>query len=229
MFYMLKYVLPFVFIGAILISFFSFISRGTRHLNLVNANNGTRGTDTVISPAANYLNFCSGCHGEKMDAFVDRIWKHDSSRTKLFNGIKFGYLDEGMPAFDSAFTDEQIFELTDYIIAGIKNVNRYITSDKPTSNIFRTSSLVIRLDTIVTGLDVPWSMAFLPRNEMLIADRNGKLYYRKESGALSIVTGSPEPIVAGQGGLLDIALDPDYKSNHLIYLSYSKGKKDPNS
>src|SRR5690349_10697755 len=53
----------------------------------------------------NYRNFCGGCHGEKMDAFVDRVWKHGSDRMDLFKGIKSGYTDEGMPAFDSAFTD----------------------------------------------------------------------------------------------------------------------------
>src|SRR5687768_9186444 len=52
---------------------------------------------SFASPEANYKNYCAGCHGEKMDAFVDRKWKHGNTEQDLFKAIKVGYPDDGMP------------------------------------------------------------------------------------------------------------------------------------
>jgi aldose sugar dehydrogenase len=223
---MLKYFSRILITSLLFLSLLSFIKfnkgdQSSYHQTCANS------SDTSLGNAAiNYQTFCGGCHGEKMNAFVDRTWKHGSTQADLFKAIKIGYFDEGMPAFDSAFNDRQIYQLADYIITGIKDATRYAGSDKPKSNIFKTEGITIRLDTFVRGLDVPWSMAFLPGNEMLITDRNGKLYYRKKDGKLTTVRGTPEVVVAGQGGLMDIALDPNYNKNRFIYLSYSKGKKE---
>ena len=82
-------------------------------------------TDTSFNRAIkNYTNYCGGCHGEKLDAFVNRNWKHGSTRQDLFTAIKKGYADEGMPDFDITFTDEETYELADYILTGIKNHKR---------------------------------------------------------------------------------------------------------
>lgn len=183
--------------------------------------------DTTFGKAAiNYQTYCGGCHGEKMNAFVDRDWKHGNSRENLFKAIKLGYSDLGMPSFDETFTDPETYQLADYILTGIKNVDRYSSSDKPSSNIFRTENLTIRLDTVVTGLDVPWGMAFLPGGEMLVTDRTGKFYYIKKDHSKTQVSGSPAVVSEGQGGLMDVVLDPGYSRNHFIYLSYSKRNPD---
>jgi mono/diheme cytochrome c family protein len=79
------------------------------------------------TPEANYKNYCAGCHGEKMNAFVDRKWKHGSSEQDLFKAIKVGYPDDGMPGFDAAFTDDEIKGLVNYIVTGIKNVRVLIS------------------------------------------------------------------------------------------------------
>ncbi len=184
-------------------------------------------TDSIFSKAAiNYQTFCGGCHGEKMNAFVDRNWKHGKTREDLFKAIKTGYHDEGMPAFDSAFTQQELYGLCDYIITGIKNVDRYTGSEKPTSNIFKTETLTIRLDTILKGLKCPWGMVFLPKKEILVTDKNGKLYHVKKDGSTSFVEGVPQVLYKSQGGLFDIALDPDFDHNQFVYLSYSKFKKE---
>ena len=179
----------------------------------------------LASPEENYKNYCSGCHGEKMDAFVDRKWKHGNSEQDLFKAIKVGYHDEGMPGFDSAFTDDEIKDLVDYIVTGIKNVQRYDFKEPVRSNIFKTESLTIRLDTVMSGITIPWGMAFLPNGEMLVTERGGKIFRVTKSRALEPVTGGPEVVAQRQGGLLDIELHPDFKNNRLVYLSYSLGKK----
>lgn len=175
----------------------------------------------------NYKTYCSGCHGEQMQAFVDRKWKYGNSKEDLFKGIKVGYPDGGMPGFDTAFTDQEIVELTEYILTGIENVKRYDFASKkeqPTS--FKTKDMSIRAELVAEGVGVPWSLAFLPNRDMLITDRGGKFYRRTKKGDLQAITGTPALQAEGQGGLMDVILHPNYKKNQIIYLSYSAVKKE---
>ncbi len=170
----------------------------------------------------NYREFCSGCHGEKMEAFTDRKWKHGNAKDSLFKAIKAGYPNEGMPGFDTTFTDNEITSLVNYIVTGIENVKRYEFQDQPArSNLFESSTQSVRLDTVVKGLKVPWGIAFLPNGEMLITERSGELFRLTKNKVLQKIEGVPEVLAEGQGGLLDIALHPDFKTNAVVYLSYS--------
>jgi glucose/arabinose dehydrogenase len=177
----------------------------------------------LADAAANYKNYCAGCHGEKMDMFVDRKWKHGNKKEDLFKAIKLGYDDEGMPAFGESLSDKEINALADYILKGIKNVSKYTSEEKPLSNLFKTEELSVKLDLVAEGMDVPWGMAFLPDGEMLVTDRGGKLF-RVKNKALQSIGGLPEIRVKGQGGLMDIALDPAFASNSFVYFTYSKPK-----
>jgi glucose/arabinose dehydrogenase len=78
------------------------------------------------------------------------------------------------------------------------------------------------LVTVTSGLEHPWGMAFLPDDEILITERPGRLRIVR-AGVLDPepVEGVPPVYASGQGGLLDIALDPAVASNQMIYLSYA--------
>lgn len=77
--------------------------------------------------------------------------------------------------------------------------------------------------TLASGLDHPWGMAFLPTGEILVTERAGRLRVYGKDGKLSpAVTGLPAIYAQGQGGLLGVALDPDYAKNGLIYWSYAE-------
>ncbi|MFD2245710.1 PQQ-dependent sugar dehydrogenase [Pontibacter ruber] len=174
-----------------------------------------------------YANYCSGCHGEKLEAFTDRQWKHGNTDEALFQAIKVGYPNEGMPAFDEAFTDEEIKGLVSYIQEGIQNVQAYTFNKEEAMPAVHTSEkMSFKLDTVVTGLESPWGMAFLPNGDMLITDRNGSFYRHTKGKALQKIEGAPQVLVQGQGGLLDVALHPDFAKNNLVYLSYSAQKEE---
>lgn len=86
-------------------------------------------------------------------------------------------------------------------------------------------------ETVITGIDVPWGMVQLPDQNFLVTDREGTLYYADlDTGKSTEIKGLPKISDRGQGGLLDIALHPDYLENGWIYLSYSspegKGRGD---
>jgi glucose/arabinose dehydrogenase len=80
--------------------------------------------------------------------------------------------------------------------------------------------------TVVEGLQNPWSVAFLPNGKMLITERPGRLRVAGADGKLSEpVAGLPAVHARGQGGLLDVVLDPAFAKNNLIYWSFSEPKE----
>jgi glucose/arabinose dehydrogenase len=81
----------------------------------------------------------------------------------------------------------------------------------------------VEVTTVAKGLEHPWSLAFLPDGRMLVTEREGTLRYVTREGALSDpISGVPAVHAEGQGGLLDVVLDPAFAENSVIYLSYAE-------
>lgn len=81
----------------------------------------------------------------------------------------------------------------------------------------------IQVETIARGLEHPWALTSLPDGRMLVTERVGRLRLVGEDGTLSEpISGVPAVFAQSQGGLLDVALDPDFASNRLVYLSYAE-------
>ncbi len=79
------------------------------------------------------------------------------------------------------------------------------------------------ISTVVSGLVHPWAIEFLPQGGMLVTERGGSLRHVTSDGTLSEpISGVPEVDARGQGGLLDVALDPAFPENRLVYLSFSE-------
>jgi aldose sugar dehydrogenase len=90
-----------------------------------------------------------------------------------------------------------------------------------------TEEVTFRIDTLATGLENPWSMAFLPDGRILIAERPGNLrVFALGELRDAPIEGIPEVWAHGQGGLLDVVLHPDYDDNGWIYLAYSAPRGD---
>lgn len=85
------------------------------------------------------------------------------------------------------------------------------------------SSEALSPRTVASGLGVPWGMAILPDNHMLITQRQGNLSLLDlNTLKLTNIDGLPAIKVGGQGGLFDVALPPNYPENKWIYFSYAK-------
>ena len=81
----------------------------------------------------------------------------------------------------------------------------------------------LEITTVASGLAHPWGLAFLPDGRMLVTERAGRLRIVAPDGAISApVAGVPEVFAKGQGGLLDVALDPDFAATPWVYLSFSE-------
>lgn len=79
---------------------------------------------------------------------------------------------------------------------------------------------------VAKDLNYPWSLAFLPHGEYLITERQGKLWRIAASGDRTEIKGVPPVYNEGQGGLLDIALEPKFKDGGWIYFSYAAADQD---
>jgi aldose sugar dehydrogenase len=86
-----------------------------------------------------------------------------------------------------------------------------------------TSAGPLSVTVLARGLVHPWGMAHLPDGRMLVTERPGRLRIVTETGALSApVANVPAVFASGQGGLLDVALDPTFATNRLVYLSFAE-------
>ena len=75
-------------------------------------------------------------------------------------------------------------------------------------------------EVIVDSLDIPWGMSFIDENDLLVTEKNGILY-RVKDGIKKKIRGLPPVYLRGQGGLLDVAVSPNYKKTREIYFTMS--------
>jgi glucose/arabinose dehydrogenase len=96
-----------------------------------------------------------------------------------------------------------------------------MTAVKSEARLIKTQEHDLRIVEIVSGLEHPWGMAFLPDGRILVTERPGRLRVIKD-GRLEAeqVSGLPAIVARGQGGLLDVVLHPRFAENQFVYLSY---------
>jgi glucose/arabinose dehydrogenase len=91
------------------------------------------------------------------------------------------------------------------------------------------TDITLDVKVVAEGLENPWAFEFLPDNRILVTERSGNLRIIGEDGKLSApAKGLPKVHFQGQGGLLDVALDPDYATNKVIYWSYAEPRQGGN-
>lgn len=179
-----------------------------------------------MTAKSNYQNYCAGCHGAEMKAFVDRSWINGDSKEDIMNSIKNGIEKAGMPAYDTTFTASELEELTEFILKGIKETGAFETTSVVTPTFYKTEHLDVKIDTVVSDIEIPWGMKVAKDGTLFFTERMGTLKVRKPDGSVMTIENTPVVNNRGQGGMLDIALHPNYEENQFVYLSYSKINKE---
>ncbi len=164
---------------------------------------------------------CAACHGVDLEggmagSLKDGQWTYAKSVNEIKNLIKNGNADVGMPAFKDQLTNEDISALHTFITStGQKKTKAATQANQASHDLINTN---IWMD----DLDTPWSLVFTGKNTALLTEKRGDLYQIID-GKLSMapVDGIPKVNSKGQGGLLDVAIDPDYEMNKWVYLSFS--------
>lgn len=90
---------------------------------------------------------------------------------------------------------------------------------------FKTEKFTISTETIAGNLDHPWSLAFLPDGTLLVTERVGNMRLVTNGKVSEPIANVPKVAVMGQGGLLDVALAPDFPTSGKIYFTYSQPGK----
>lgn len=119
--------------------------------------------------------------------------------------------------FRNIIHNNKMFKLISLLL--IFNLHVQLSCQKDTT-IQTPSTVDYTYETVVGDLDIPWGMDFLPDGSMLITEIDGRLLHVK-NGQKKEIALAPKVYVRGQGGLLDVALHPDYKNNGWIYLTYA--------
>jgi glucose/arabinose dehydrogenase len=97
------------------------------------------------------------------------------------------------------------------------------TAQAPRSPTPDPKPLPARVASVVSGLEHPWGLAFLPDGDMLVTERPGRLRRITKDGKISAPTaGLPKIFVSGQGGLLDVVLSPNFAEDRLVYFSFAE-------
>ncbi len=99
----------------------------------------------------------------------------------------------------------------------------------PRSDTAPPTQTKLNIETLATGLEFPWGIAFLPDGSALVTEKAGRLRLLKD-GKLSVpISGVPKVLYEGQAGLFDVALHPDFATNQYVYLSFAKGTEKDNA
>ncbi|ADE54115.1 PQQ-dependent sugar dehydrogenase [Coraliomargarita akajimensis] len=176
-----------------------------------------------------YTQYCVTCHGENLQGGLGKsllepeIWTVVGKSRSFLDYVQKGDANTGMPSFEATLDEKQIRSLEIFIQEKQQQSER-ATSPVPVDNngIYSTSDYKYRLETIVDGLALPWSVEFLPNGDLLISERAGNLRVFSNGKLSSPISGLPEIWAKGQGGLMDIGIHPDYSTNGWIYISYSE-------
>jgi aldose sugar dehydrogenase len=87
----------------------------------------------------------------------------------------------------------------------------------------RSTKQALKVETFAKGLAYPWGLAFLPDGRLLVTERPGRMRLIGKDGRQSPPLGNVPPVwAAGQGGLLDVAIAPDFASSNIVYFSFSE-------
>lgn len=170
-----------------------------------------------------YLQYCASCHGENLDRFAARQWVYGSSVNEVSSTLKFGRPAIGMPEFKNAMSDTEIRLLAEYTIQNVARLPTSTPREFRSNDTVRSLDLTFRLEEVAGGpLRIPWGMAFLPDGSLLVTEKSGTLY-RVQNNKLTVVEGVPPLHVRGQGGLMDVAVHPQFEKNQWVYLSWTSG------
>ena len=110
-----------------------------------------------------------------------------------------------------------------FIIVGIMSLSACAQQAESSVKAENATTVNYTTELVVSDINIPWGIAFLPDNSMLITEKSGELIHFK-NGEKKLVSGVPEVYVRGQGGFMGIKLHPNYQTNGWIYFAYASAE-----
>lgn len=178
-----------------------------------------------------YQQYCAGCHGGHLQgsvapALVNTQFKHGSDHDSLRKSIEHGIPGTEMMAWAGVLSADDIDHVIEYISAVQTDPKLLVAAKMPLQLTTQHYKLNIE-ELVVEGIEKPWGIAFVDENRALITENTGNLLWL-ENGRLDSrkITGLPKVYAYdAYGGLMDVAIDPDYATNGWVYLAFSHNKE----
>jgi glucose/arabinose dehydrogenase len=178
--------------------------------------------------------YCTSCHGQGLSggrapSLLNGDWVRSHDEHDIAEAIKHGNLQNGMPAFEKTLSSEQVESLANFI-ASIQRFGKVQAQKAEASfdhKVFDSELEKFTVEVLATNLDVPWSFAFLPDGRILFTERPGHLRLLDHGKVSAPIVGTPSVWARQDGGLLAMALHPEYARNGWIYLSFAEAGSEP--
>ena len=176
-----------------------------------------------------YNTACAACHGTSAQPGPNAraLFSPDFLNSRTDAQI-VQVLTDGLPAtpnhsFKTVFFADEIAQMPALLRIRGGIVNRRVG---PAGDIdgktFQSQKANFKAEVLAKGFDQPWGMAFMPDGRLIFTERAGRIRFLNKDGSVSEpVKGTPSVFVRQDGGMLDIALHPDFAKNGWIYLSYT--------
>lgn len=210
-----------------------FVARLSGRLALLGAFALAHGQEIPRDAAKIYALFCASCHGENLEggqggSLLTATWKHgDGGDAHLARMINEGAPDLGMPGFGAVLDAPRVHALTVFLrersARAQDNATTY-AQPADADTVVRSRAADFQVETVVSGLGIPWSLGFLPGGNFLIAEREGSLRLVRAGKLLPApIADTPRVFARGQGGLMVVQAHPDYAQpgNGWLYLAFS--------
>ncbi len=176
-----------------------------------------------------YNTTCAACHGTSAGAgpSAHALFSNDylGSHTdaQIVQALTDGVPGTANHKFTTLFFPDEIAQMPALIRIRAGIVNRKVGPVPDiTGKVFNSQKASFKVNTLVKGLNQPWGMAFLPDGRMVFTERSGQLRFMDKNGNASApVKGTPAVFERQDGGLLDVAVPPDFAKTGWIYISYS--------
>ncbi len=182
-----------------------------------------------------YQTLCASCHGEKFEgglggSLVDGVWNYGGADDEIARSIAKGRLELGMTPWEGVLSPDQVRAMVVFLRerekeASVRGVPQPVA--RRDDSVVATRHVRFTLQTLTRDLEEPWGLAFLPDGRFLVTECTGALRIVAPDGRPepAPVRGIPESVRHGQGGLMDVALHPDYARNGWVYLALADGTK----
>ncbi len=175
-----------------------------------------------------YIEHCASCHGSDLrggnaTSMVDGVWQYGGREWDMIRNTMFGISAAGMPAFEEALSSNEIRE----VIRFIRDEGQRLEVRRPVlPEMLQTREYGVATEVWIDEgqLESPWALTFIDADTALITEKQGTLRL-VENGVVhpDPIADTPEVLVLGQGGLMEVEVDPNYADagNGWIYLGYT--------
>ena len=177
-----------------------------------------------------YQLHCLSCHGADLNgglggSLIDDEWKHARTDAEIADLIREGLPDLGMVPYGGTLSEEEIRSLVIYLRERKLLAERDGLTARlaPRDGVFHAADHSFRLEPVTDPVDgILWGMDWLPNGDLLVTERAGPVWLVRDGQRLGPIADTPAVWARGQGGMLEVAVHPDYAANGWIYLGFSE-------